>query len=89
MYTHIIYDYIGNYRKSHIPDGTGYQEKFYFTPGDTGFTVTKTKYATIGVAICWDQVCVMCVMCVMCMHFHAVYIRGYIHYSGFLKLLAL
>ena len=46
---------LGNYRKSHIPDGNGYQEKFYFSPGDTGFRVFKTKFATIGVAICWDQ----------------------------------
>ena len=47
---------LGTYRKSHIPDGTGYQEKFYFTPGDTGFQVWTTKLGmTIGVAICWDQ----------------------------------
>ncbi|GAQ92028.1 Carbon-nitrogen hydrolase [Klebsormidium nitens] len=46
---------LGLYRKTHIPDGTGYQEKFYFNPGDTGFKVFKTKYADIGVAICWDQ----------------------------------
>lgn len=46
---------LGVYRKSHIPDGPGYQEKFYFNPGDTGFKVWKTKYATIGVGICWDQ----------------------------------
>ncbi|BBH05195.1 nitrilase-like protein 1 [Prunus dulcis] len=46
---------LGLYRKSHIPDGPGYQEKFYFNPGDTGFKVFKTKFATIGVAICWDQ----------------------------------
>jgi N-carbamoylputrescine amidase len=43
------------YRKSHIPDGPGYQEKFYFSPGDTGFQVCDTRYARIGVAICWDQ----------------------------------
>ncbi len=43
------------YRKSHIPDGPGYQEKFYFFPGDTGFKVFSTKYGKIGVAICWDQ----------------------------------
>lgn len=43
------------YRKSHIPDGVGYQEKFYFNPGDTGFRVFQTKYARIGVGICWDQ----------------------------------
>jgi N-carbamoylputrescine amidase len=46
---------LGTYRKSHIPDGTGYQEKFYFTPGDTGFKVWKTRVGTVGVAICWDQ----------------------------------
>lgn len=46
---------LGKYRKSHIPDGTGYQEKFYFSPGDTGFRVWKTKVGMVGVAICWDQ----------------------------------
>ncbi len=46
---------LGIYRKSHIPDGPGYQEKFYFSPGDTGFRVWKTRYGTIGVGICWDQ----------------------------------
>ncbi len=46
---------LGIYRKTHIPDDHFYQEKFYFTPGDTGFKVWKTKYATIGVGICWDQ----------------------------------
>ncbi len=46
---------LGVYRKSHIPDGPGYTEKFYFSPGDTGFRVWKTKVATIGVGICWDQ----------------------------------
>lgn len=46
---------MGVYRKSHIPDGPGYEEKYYFTPGDTGFKVWKTKYANIGVGICWDQ----------------------------------
>ncbi|ANM62032.1 nitrilase-like protein 1 [Arabidopsis thaliana] len=46
---------LGIYRKSHIPDGPGYQEKFYFNPGDTGFKVFQTKFAKIGVAICWDQ----------------------------------
>jgi N-carbamoylputrescine amidase len=44
-----------NYRKTHIPDGAGYEEKFYFEPGDTGFKVWTTKYAKIGVGICWDQ----------------------------------
>lgn len=46
---------LGNYRKSHIPQGPGYEEKFYFSPGDTGFRVWKTRYATIGAGICWDQ----------------------------------
>ena len=46
---------LGIYRKTHIPDDHYYQEKFYFTPGDTGFKVWKTKYADIGVGICWDQ----------------------------------
>ncbi|KAL0910487.1 hypothetical protein M5K25_021474 [Dendrobium thyrsiflorum] len=46
---------LGLYRKSHIPDGPGYQEKFYFNPGDTGFKVFSTKFAKIGIAICWDQ----------------------------------
>jgi N-carbamoylputrescine amidase len=46
---------LGIYRKSHIPDGPGYSEKFYFSPGDTGFRVWPTRYGTIGVGICWDQ----------------------------------
>jgi len=46
---------LGVYRKSHIPDGPGYQEKFFFKPGNTGFRAFKTKHGTIGVAICWDQ----------------------------------
>ncbi|WP_227685884.1 N-carbamoylputrescine amidase [Psychrobacter aquimaris] len=46
---------LGTYRKTHIPDGIPYAEKFYFTPGDTGFKVWETKYAKIGVGICWDQ----------------------------------
>ena len=46
---------LGLYRKSHIPDGPGYEEKFYFNPGDTGFKVWKTRYAKIGVGVCWDQ----------------------------------
>jgi N-carbamoylputrescine amidase len=46
---------MGIYRKSHIPDGPGYEEKFYFNPGDTGFRVWKTRYGNIGAAICWDQ----------------------------------
>jgi N-carbamoylputrescine amidase len=46
---------LGLYRKSHIPDGPGYQEKFYFTPGDTGFKVWQTKFGVIGCGICWDQ----------------------------------
>lgn len=46
---------MGLYRKSHIPDGPGYEEKFYFRPGNTGFKVWKTPYGNIGVGICWDQ----------------------------------
>ncbi|WP_438444994.1 N-carbamoylputrescine amidase [Gorillibacterium sp. sgz5001074] len=46
---------LGHYRKSHIPDGPGYEEKFYFNPGDTGFQVWNTRYAKIGVGVCWDQ----------------------------------
>lgn len=46
---------LGLYRKSHIPDGPGYEEKFYFNPGDTGFKVWNTRYAKIGVGVCWDQ----------------------------------
>ncbi len=46
---------MGVYRKSHIPDGPGYQEKFYFRPGDTGFRVWDTRHGKIGVGICWDQ----------------------------------
>ena len=46
---------LGVYRKSHIPDGVGYTEKFYFNPGNTGFRVWRTKHASIGVGICWDQ----------------------------------
>ncbi len=44
-----------NYRKTHIPDGPGYEEKFYFSPGDTGFKVWDTRYGRIGAGICWDQ----------------------------------
>lgn len=47
--------YLGRYRKMHIPDDPGFYEKFYFTPGDLGYKVFKTKFATIGVLICWDQ----------------------------------
>ncbi|MEL6725737.1 MAG: nitrilase-related carbon-nitrogen hydrolase, partial [Pseudomonadota bacterium] len=46
---------LGVYRKSHIPDGPGYQEKFYFRPGDTGFRVWETLKGKVGVGICWDQ----------------------------------
>ncbi len=46
---------LGVYRKSHIPDGPGYQEKYYFSPGDTGLKVWSTRYGRIGVGICWDQ----------------------------------
>ena len=46
---------LGVYRKTHIPDGVGYQEKYYFNPGDTGFRVWDTKFGKVGVGICWDQ----------------------------------
>ena len=46
---------LGVYRKSHIPDGPGYQEKYYFRPGDTGFRVWDTRHGRVGVGICWDQ----------------------------------
>lgn len=46
---------LGIYRKSHIPDGPGYEEKFYFRPGNTGFKVWKTRFGVLGVGICWDQ----------------------------------
>lgn len=46
---------LGTYRKSHIPQGSGYQEKYYFSPGDTGFRVFDTRFGKVGVAICWDQ----------------------------------
>jgi N-carbamoylputrescine amidase len=46
---------LGVYRKSHIPEGPGYHEKYYFSPGDTGFRVWKTRYGALGVGICWDQ----------------------------------
>ncbi len=46
---------LGVYRKSHIPDGPGYQEQFFFKPGNTGFRAWQTRFATIGVGICWDQ----------------------------------
>ncbi len=46
---------LGTYRKSHIPDGAGYSEKFYFNVGDSGFKVWETKYAKIGLGVCWDQ----------------------------------
>jgi N-carbamoylputrescine amidase len=46
---------LGKYRKSHIPDGPGYSEKFYFSPGDTGFRVWQTTHGAVGVGICWDQ----------------------------------
>jgi N-carbamoylputrescine amidase len=47
--------HLGIYRKSHIPDGPGYQEKFFFQPGNTGFRAFATRFGTLGVAICWDQ----------------------------------
>ena len=46
---------LGKYRKSHIPDGPGYLEKYYFNQGDTGFQVWETKFGKIGIGICWDQ----------------------------------
>jgi N-carbamoylputrescine amidase len=46
---------LGSYRKSHIPEGPGYHEKYYFSPGDSGFKVFDTAFAKVGVAICWDQ----------------------------------
>lgn len=46
---------LGRYRKAHIPDGPGYQEKYYFTPGDSGFRVWQTRAGILGCAICWDQ----------------------------------
>ena len=46
---------LGRYRKSHIPDGPGYLEKYYFNPGDTGFKVWNTNHGKIGIGICWDQ----------------------------------
>ena len=46
---------LGLYRKTHIPDAVGYQEKYYFTPGDTGFKVWRTRFGVLGVGICWDQ----------------------------------
>jgi N-carbamoylputrescine amidase len=57
--TAVVFDVDGSmtgfYRKMHIPDDPLYYEKFYFTPGDTGFTVAKTRFATLGVGVCWDQ----------------------------------
>ena len=47
--------YLGKYRKMHIPDDPAFYEKFYFTPGDLGYKIFKTKFATFGVLICWDQ----------------------------------
>jgi N-carbamoylputrescine amidase len=46
---------LGVYRKSHIPEGPGYHEKYYFSPGDTGFRVWPTRHGTLGVGVCWDQ----------------------------------
>jgi N-carbamoylputrescine amidase len=48
-------DVLGVYRKSHIPDGPGYEEKYYFRPGNTGFRVWQTRHGTVGVGVCWDQ----------------------------------
>ena len=47
--------YLGKYRKMHIPDDPGYYEKFYFTPGDTGYGVFKTRFGKLGILVCWDQ----------------------------------
>jgi N-carbamoylputrescine amidase len=47
--------FLGKYRKNHIPDDPGFYEKFYFAPGDTGYGVFKTRFATVGIMICWDQ----------------------------------
>jgi N-carbamoylputrescine amidase len=47
--------YLGKYRKNHIPDDPGYYEKYYFTPGDLGYPVFRTRYADLGVLVCWDQ----------------------------------
>lgn len=47
--------HLGCYRKTHIPDGAGYEEKYYFAPGDTGFKVFQTRHGKVGVGICWDQ----------------------------------
>ncbi len=46
---------LGNYRKTHIPDGPGYEEKYYFNSGDTGFKVWQTRFGSVGIGICWDQ----------------------------------
>jgi N-carbamoylputrescine amidase len=54
---------LGVYRKTHIPDGAGYEEKFYFQPGDTGFRVFSSRYAALGVGICWDQWFPECARC--------------------------
>jgi len=55
----VVIDTVGRvgdlYRKSHIPEGLGYEEKYFFTPGDTGFVVWETRFGIIGAAICWDQ----------------------------------
>jgi N-carbamoylputrescine amidase len=57
--------HLGLYRKSHIPDGPGYSEKYYFTPGDTGFKTFRTCYGVIGVGICWDQWFPECARCMV------------------------
>lgn len=55
----VVYDadgtYLGKYRKNHIPDGPQYLEKYYFTPGNTGYTIFETKFGKIAVGICWDE----------------------------------
>lgn len=64
---------MGVYRKSHIPDGPGYEEKYYFRPGNTGFKVWKTRYGTIGVGICWDQWYPECARAMMLMGAEALF----------------
>ncbi len=58
---------LGVYRKSHIPDGPGYEEKYYFNPGDTGFKVFHTEFGAIGIGICWDQWYPECARCLALM----------------------
>ena len=64
---------LGVYRKSHIPDGPGYQEKYYFRPGDTGFRVWDTRFGRIGVGVCWDQWYPECARAMMLMGAEALF----------------